>query len=297
MAAIAALVPKIQKDQSKVGSAIEAYDTRHLWALGDQVGKYESLAGSEEQAISEILTHFESGLVRFQPALLKKARAARRAFQSEEEYLAYAKGVSYGKLREVLPILDSDFAQALGVPQDEFTRLRGLLPKLTYEETLAEVRKIREKYDPEGITVDYDQVWEDMEASVTVLSAAVNNRDRTGMSEFRQLFGADFITNSRRLMAALNDETGFKGITAGLSRNFGRDLDTTSPGLKGEINRVVHSLSLLRRADPKARERFRDRVGKMMIGELGTLMKAASSDEETERYLRSRKIIERLKVP
>ena len=291
------MVPKIQKGQAKVGSAIEAYDTKHLWALGDEVQKYAALTRSEEQAVTEILAYFESGLLRFQPALLKKALTARRAFASEEEYLKYTKGVSYGKLREALPILDPDFAQALGVPKEEFTRLRELLPRLTYEDTLAEIRKIREKYDPEGIVVDYDQIWEDMEASVSALSKVVNERDKEGMVEFRQLFDAEFVTNSRRLMAALNDEAGFRSITSGLPRNFGRALDTTSPGLMGQVNRIVHSLSLLRRAEPRTRDRFRERVGKMMIGELGTLMKAASSDEETERYLRSRKIIERLKVP
>ncbi|MDG7016639.1 MAG: hypothetical protein JRM82_04600, partial [Nitrososphaerota archaeon] len=166
---IATIVPKIQKGQAKVGSAIEAYDTKYMWALGDAVQNYAALTRSEEQAITEILAHFEPGLLRFQPALLKKALTARRAFASDGDYLDYTKGVSYGKLREVLPVLDPDFAQTLGVPKEEFTRLRELLPKLTYEDTLAEVRKIREKYDPEGIVVDYDQIWEDMEASVTAV--------------------------------------------------------------------------------------------------------------------------------
>jgi hypothetical protein len=297
LASIETLVLRIQKRQSKVGTAIEAYDIKHLWDLGDEIGNYASTFPSEEKAIQEILGHFSSRRVHFQPALLKNAETAKRIFPTRDAYLEFARRITYGKLREVLPIFDPDFISQQNVPESEIERLRLKLREMTYEQVRTAVRNIREKYDPSGVSIDFDRLWGDMEGAITRLQEMIASKDASSIRSYRKAYDAGFIANARRLMAALSDEATFKKLVEGLPNGFGGKIDLETIGLEGQINRTVHDLALMKAASPAKRDLLKDRVGKMVIGELSTLMKAAGSDEEMQRYERSRKIIEKLRVP
>lgn len=291
------IVLQIQRGKAKVGTAFEAYDTDHLWELGEELRAFRTFTLGNEDAIQEIHSLCSSHLVQFQPMLLKRAESARRAFATQAEYLRFVKGVSYGKLREALPVFDPDFIREQGVKPEDLELLRSHLAGETYQEVLGRIRTIKEKYDPEGVAIDYDRLWEDTESAIQSLSGAIAENNRTAIDEFRSRFSPQFITRSRMLMAAMNDEESFQRLTKDLPARFGHDVSPEAAGLQGEIGRVIHTLSVLRSGSPARRDVFRERLGRMMLGELSTLMKACGSDEEMQRHVRGRQAIQRLKVP
>ena len=280
-----------------VGTAFEAYDADHLWELGEEIRTFREFAPSEENAIEEIQSLCSTRLIQFQPILLKRAESARRAFPDRAKYLQFVKGVSYGKLREALPVFDPDFVREQHVKSEDLELLRNHLANETYEEVLDEVRRIKERYDPEGVAIDYDKLWEDTKSAIQTMSGAIAENNRAAITEFRSQFSPQFITQCRMLMAAMNDETSFQKLSKDVPKRFGHAIDLAAPGLQGQIGRVVYAFSILTKGTARRREILRERLGRMMVGELSTLMKACSSDEEMQRHLRGRQAIQRLRVP
>ena len=293
---IRVLAGKIQKDKSMTGSAIDKYDSTHIWDLGDQITSYGKVTGNPQAAIAQILYYLQKKSISIQATLLKKAETARRAFPTRAEYLRLAEGISYGKLREVLTIYDPDFSKELDVSTNDLDALRISVSKMTYEEVRSRIRSIREKYDPEGENVDFDELWEEISSAIEELTEMIEQKDQSRISNFRSQMDMDFISESRKLMAALSNEQMFLKLNRQLPSRFGLDLTLSEDSLRGQIHRVLHDLAMIRNESSEKRDKLRQRIGISMIGELSTLMKAATSDEEMSRYLRGRSIIQKLQI-
>ena len=291
---MATLILKIQKDE-KIGTALEKYDTEYLWQLGDRILQYKSLSSSRNDTTGEIIRHLENQSIRCLPLLLKNAETARRVWKRNEDYLRIAKGVSYGKLKAALPIFDSDFASHR-VERGDLDVLANVLRDSTYEQVLQHVRKLREKYDPRGIAIDFDELYSELYSVNERLVQIANNMNEDAIKAYRERYSSDFIEDTRRLIASMKNEEVFQRLGKSIPKKFVHLLDISAPNFDGEFARVVTALSRIRQATPSLRERLRKRVGIASLGELSTLLKALSNDEELRRYLRGARLLEQIRV-
>jgi len=292
---VAELIQKIQKE-SKIGTAFERYDSQHLWDLGEQLRLYSDFAADRKDIVAEIIACLETRSIKCLPLLLKNAETARRAWPIREQFLEVANDVSYGKLKAVLPIFDPDFVSQAKVSQQDLEGLGRMLARSTYEEVLEQARKLRGKYDPRGVSIDFDEFYQELYSATQKMRQLVEKQVKEGLKEFRQKFTPNFIEDSRRLMAAMRSEEMFAKLASKLPEKFGQGLDTKAENLEGHLFRVVHGLSRIRQAPAALREKLRERIGIARLGELSTLIKAASSDDELERYLRGQKLLQQLRV-
>jgi len=292
---IAELIAKIQRD-TKIGTAYEKYDTKYLWKLGEEIHSYSKIAMNKEDAVSEILSYLNERNIRSTPVLLKNAETARRSWHSESNFLRDLRDASYGKLKAILPILDPDFVSQTKLPISERKNLLSRLDTATYEEILTRVRKIRGTYDPASLSIDLDQFYSDLHSMSSYLESAVIQRDRTVLAFIRSRYSARLVNDVRMLLAALRSEETFHKLEKTLPREIkgfheiGGDIDTCFLG-------IIKVLTTLRRGTPYSRERVRRRIGVSKLGELSTLLKAASDDGEMERYIRGRELLEKIRNP
>jgi len=295
LARIVKLVQNIQKE-SKIGTAYERYDTQHLWDLGELIRAYGDLCPKKDDkdSVGEIVSYVQGHSVRCPPLLLKNAETARRTWPTRELFLKMAKDVSYGKLKAVLPIFDPEFISWHNVSTRDLDRLSKALGHMTYEDVLNEVRKIREKYDPNGVSIDLDVFYDELYSAIENLRQMVETQHGESLSEFRERLSPKFVENSRRLMAAMKSEEMFERLANEVPKNFGRE-DAAATGIEGHLRRIVCALSQIRQA-PTMRQRLRDRIGIAKLGELSTLLKAASTDEDLNRYIRGQKLLAQIRV-
>jgi hypothetical protein len=293
---IADVVQKIQKD-SKIGTAYERYDITYLWDLGEQIRLYSAFATDKSDVVAEVMDYLTRRSIRCLPLLLKNAETTRRVWTRREDFLQFAKDASYGKLREVLPILDPEFVSQHKVAKGDLDNLGRTLAGSTYEEVLEHIRKLRDKYDPSRQSVDQDSFYQELYSAIEDLRQLVEKPNLRALTEFREKFGPKLIQDSRRLLAAMKNEGSFDRLAKELPREFGRDLDTKTEDLDGHLFRVIYNLSRIRNAPVAVRENLRERIGMARLGELSTLMKAASNDEEMERYLRGQKLLQQIRLP
>jgi len=292
---IAELVQKIQKDE-KIGTAYEKYNTQYLWELGDSILQYRSFAEDKEDTVGEIMRYLQSRSVRCVPVLLKNAETARSAWATGQDYLKAAKDVSYGKLKAALPIFDPDFVSHARAEKQDLDSLAGILRDSTYEQVLEHVRKLREKYDPRCISVDFDELYSDLYAATERLEEIALKRDSDAISAYRSRYSPKFIEYTRRLIAEMKNEDMFQKLRRSIPAEFKKTLDVQETGFDHEFLRVIQSLLQIHRGAPASRERLRQKVGIARLGELSTLLKALSSNDELERYLRGKRLLERIRV-
>ena len=292
---IAELVQKIQKDE-KIGTAYEKYDTQYLWELGDTILQYRSFAADKEDTAAEIMQYLQSHSVRCVPVLLKNAETARRAWATGQEYLRHAEDVSYGKLKAALPIFDPDFVSQAKVEKGDLDSLAKALRGSTYEQVLEHVRKLREKHDPRCIIVDFDELYSDLYAATERFAQIALEHDNDSISAHRARYSAKFIEDTRRLIAGMKNEDMFQKLSRSIPSKFMETLDTPEPKSDREFLRAIQSLLQIHHGKAASREMLRQRVGIARLGELSTLLKALSSDEELERYLRGKSLLEKIRV-
>mgnify|MGYP001040348251 CR=1 FL=1 len=292
---IAELVQKIQKDE-KIGTAYEKYNTQYLWELGDSILQYRSFAEDKEDTAGEIMQYLQSRSVRCVPVLLKNAETARRAWATSQDYLRAARDVSYGKLKAALPIFDLDFVSHARVEKGDLDCLAEILRGSTYEQVLEHIRRLRQKYDSRCISVNFDELYSDLYAVTESLAHIAVNRDSDAIRAHRGKYSPKFIEDTRRLIAEMKNEDMFQKLSKSIPRKFRETLDTREPNFDSEFLRMIHSLLRIHQGTPASRETLRQRVGIARLGELSTLLKALSSDEELERYLRGKKLLEKIRV-
>jgi hypothetical protein len=288
---IAELVHKIQK-QSKIGTAYEKYESEYLWDLGDQIKLYHDLVGVDSDAVVGIMESLNVRGIKCQPVLLKNAETSRRTWTSREEFLDIAGGVSYGKLKAVLPILDPEFATQTHVASEDLSDLVGMLAKSTYEAVLERVRKVRGEYDPSGDALDFDEFYQKLYSAIEELRLIVESKQKDQLNQYRRSFPSKFVEESRRLMAAMKSEESFSRLSPEL---FKSHASNSTSQIENELQEVIQDLWGISKS-LNMRRRLRERVGISRVGELSALMQAASSDDALERHIRSQKLIHRLQV-
>jgi hypothetical protein len=288
-------VAKIQRD-TKIGTAYEKYDTRFLWKLGDSLQSYSGVAQNKEDSVAEVLLYLSESNIRCPPVLLKNAETARRSWQNEKEYLNDAKDVSYGKLKAILPFIDPDFVMQTRLPDTERRSLLKNLNQTTYKDVLAKVRELRQDYDPLSISIDLDQFYSDLHYMNSYLESAILGKDAETLTLFRKRYSQKMINDVRMLLAAVRSEDTLKKLEKTLPKGINE-----TPSNENEVDRwlldIAQALVTLRRGTPSSRERTRQRIGVSKLGELSTLLKAASSDEELERYKRAQELLEKIRSP
>ena len=286
---------KIQRD-TKIGTAFEKYDTRSLWKLGDKIQSYSEVARNKEDAVAEVLLYLNELNFRCPPVLLKNAETARRSWQNEKDYLNDVKDVSYGKLKAVLPVIDPDFVFQTRLPDTERKSLLKNLNQITYKDVLAKVRILRQVCDPSSISVDLDQFYSDLHYMNSYLESAILRKDAETLEFFRSRYSQSLINDVRMLLATVRSEETFKKLEKTLPKGI-----SGIPSNENEVDRwfsdIAQVLVTLRRGTPISRERTRQRIGVSKLGELSTLLKAASSDEELERYKRAQGLLEKIRSP
>jgi hypothetical protein len=117
------------------------------------------------------------------------------------------------------------------------------------------------------------------------LRQIVERQQRDALEEFRRQITPKFIENRRRLMAAVKNENFFARLVSEIPKNFTQNLDTESENLKSHLFKTIKNTAGICQTSTM-REQLRRKIGIARPGELSTLMKAASSDEELQ--LRSR---------
>jgi len=232
--------------------------------------------------------------VKCPPVLLKNAETTKRAWKKENDFLNAVRDVSYGKLKAILPILDPDFISQANIPDAEKKRLVTNLNKITYKEVLAHVKALRQVYDPSSLSVDIDQLYSDLHTVNSYLESAVMTHDAENLSSFRSRFSQRLIYDIRLLIAAIRSEETFAKQEKNLPKDI-KGIPQSSTNFERSLSDIVKALVTLRRGNSDSRERVRRRIGASKLGELSTLIKGASSDEELERYIRSRELLEKIR--
>jgi len=295
---IAELVARIQRE-TKIGTAFEKYDTKYLWKLGEEIKFYSEVAKNKEDAVAEILFYLSGKNIRCTPVLLKNAETARRSWKSENDYLQDVNDASYGKLKAILPVLDPDFVSQTKLSETERKGLLRGLNKATYEEVLTKVREIRRIYDPASLSVDLDQFYSDLHSLNSYLESAVTKQNREILNMIRSRYRSQLVNDVRMLLAALRSEEAFQKLDRSAPREIKAIPNSADEGddFNTWFSSIVRVLIILRRGTAFSREKVRQRIGVSKLGELSTLLKAASNDEELERYRRGRELLEKIRSP
>jgi hypothetical protein len=290
---IASLLGQIQKDE-KIGTAYERYESQFLWDLGHRIREYALIVGQDSDVVGEIMNRLQVRSIRCQPVMLKNAETITRVWPEREQYIAETKDVPYGKLRDALKILDPDFMAQHKVSQKDRRDLIDRLSSSTFEEFRSYVKKIRSKYDPLGETVDFDEMFNDIYETTTRLREIVENKETstTALDEFRARFDICYIENTRKLIAAMKSEDIWRKLRGEISEEHKSVSDFDSDTLETCLLKVTQNLVLLSGSSESRRDALRCRIGTSELGKLSTLLKAASTEPERQRYLRSRQMLE-----
>jgi hypothetical protein len=157
------------------------------------------------------------------------------------------------------------------------------------------VKKIRSKYDPLGETVDFDEMFNDIYEMTTQLREIVENKNlsTTALNEFRARFDTSYIENTRRLIAAMKSEDMWRKLRGEIFEDHKSVSDFDSNTLETCLLKVTQNLVLLFGSSESRRDALRCRIGTSELGKLSTLLKAAASETDRQRYLRSRQMLER----
>jgi len=293
---IAKLLTKIQKE-TKIGTAYEKYDTRYLWSLGDEIHLYFKVAKNKEDIIEEILIYLNESGLSCTPVLLKNAETARRRWKNESDYLRDVNGASYGKLKAILPIIDPDFSSQVAFPDQEIKALLSALNTDTYEEVLEKVRRLRRIYDTANLSMDIDQFYSDLHSMNSYLEKAVTEHDTKTLDYVRTRYPSKLINNIRMLIASLQSEEALQRIGPSLPKIEKTPEDLMEIEIDVWFSNIINVLVTLKRGSLSSRERVRHQIGISKLGELSTLLKAASSDEELSRYRRGQELLEKIRNP
>ena len=290
---IASLLRQIQKDE-KSGTAYERYESQFLWDLGHKIREYAQIVGQNSDVVAEIMNRLQTRSVSCQPVMLKNAETITRVWPEREQYITETKDAPYGKLRDALKILDPDFMSQHKVSQAARRDLISRLSSSTFEEFRSYVKKIRSKYDPLGETVDFDEMFNDIYETTAQLREIVENENSstTPLKEFRAKFNTNCIENSRKLIAAMKSEDIWRKLRSEISEDHRSVSDFDSNTLETRLLNVTHNLILLSGSSESRRDALRRRIGTSELGRLSTLLKAASTESERQRYLRSRQMLE-----
>jgi hypothetical protein len=287
------LVKKIQRD-TKIGTAYEKYDTNYLWQLGDRIQSYSEAARNKDDCAADILLYLNKTDVKCPPVLLKNAETARRTWQKGSDYLNDVKDASYGKLKAIFPVLDPDFISQTSIPEVERKKLLENLNEITYKEVLARVKELRHVYDPASLSIDLDQFYSNLHSINSYLELVIKKPDTAALSSFRSRYSPHLINDVRMLIATMRSEETFIKLEKYLPKEI-RMIPSSDNQFETWFSDIVRDLIALRRGTPNSRERIRKRIGVSKLGELITLLKAASSDEELKRYIRGRELLERIR--
>ena len=288
---IANLLSQIQKDE-KIGTAYERYESQFLWDLGHNIREYARIVGQNGDVVGEIMNKLQERSIRCQPVMLKNAETITRVWPEREEYIVDTKDVPYGKLRDALKILDPDFVAQHKVSQKDRKDLIGRLSYSTFEEFRSYVKRIRSKYDPLGETIDFDGMFNDIYEATTQLREIVENKNTAALDEFRAKFNISYLENTRKLIAAMKSEDILWKLRGEISEDHKLVPDLDSNTLETCLLKVAQNLVLLSGSSESRRDALRCRIGMSELGKLSTLLKAASTEPERQRYLRSRQMLE-----
>jgi hypothetical protein len=128
------------------------------------------------------------------------------------------------------------------------------------------------------------------------LETAVMKRDSDTLSLIRTRYPPKLINDVRMLLTALRNEESFQKLEKKSPKEI-KGLVCARDDSSAWFSNIVDVLVALRRGTSCSRDRTRQRIGVSKLGELSTLLKAASSDEELERYRRGRELLERIRNP
>lgn len=287
------LLKEIQTEEKK-GTAFERYRSQYLWDLGRMIQEYSRERGDTEDSVGQIIAVLRTRSIRCQPVLLKNAETITRVWATKSEFEQETKDAPYGKLRDILKILDPDFAVQHKVSEADRKRLLADLPELTFEDFRNLVKELKIKYDPLGESVSFDEMYDDVYESAELLRRTVESRNTAALAEFRGRFGPKFIEAVRRSIAGMRDEKTLEKLKPGINVQSVTDGSLPQDSLAARLLRVANDLFLLNRSSRGRRDSLRRRIGLSELGKLSTLLKAASDDSEMERYLRSRQVLEKL---
>ena len=289
---IADLIRKIQTDEKK-GTAFERYNSHYLWDLGQRVREYEQKTRRGEDAVAEIIGKLRLLGIKCQPVLLKNAETITKVWEDKYVYDRDTSDVPYGKLRDVLTILNPDFSIQHNLSINDRQLLIQNLSQTTFEEFRALVKDLRLKYDPLGESVDFDELFSDIYNATAMLEDMILAKNLSRLSEFRENFDSRSIDLLRKQIASIKDEKTFSKLGGEISNS--NTLSTTCKDAIAEyLLRISKNLGLLTRSSVSRRNQLRSSMGTSALGKLSTLLKAASSDDEMERYFRSREVLEKL---
>lgn len=262
--------------------------------MGDKIRSYSVIAERRDDSVADILHYLNEVGIKCPPVLLKNAETANRAWKKECEFLDDVKDVSYGKLKAILPVIDPDFISQTKIPDAERKRLIENLNEITYKEVLKRVKELRHVYDPSSLSVDVDQFYSDLHSINEYLESAITKHDNTALASFRSKYSQRLIYDTRLLIATIRSEDTFEKQQKNLPGDF-KGLPSVNSDFDESFSNIARALIALRRGNPNSRERVRRRIGVSKLGELSTLLKAASSDEELQRYMRGQELLKKIK--
>lgn len=290
---IVSLLCQIRKEE-KIGTAYERYESQLLWDLGHNICEYARIKGQEGEIVGEIMNRLQERSIRCQPVILKNAETITRVWLKREKYIADTKDAPYGKLRDALTVLNPDFVTQHKVSDADQRELIRRLSSSTFEDFRAYVKRIKSKYDPLGETVDFDEMFNDIFEATIQLREIVEKNDQVALRRFRSKFDSGLVENTRKLIAAIKSEEILKKLRPNISDDNEpvRSLDKDT--LMSPLVNVTRDLLLLFRSSGSRRDALRQRIGTSELGKLSTLLKAASTETERQRYLRSRQMLEKL---
>ena len=143
------------------------------------------------------------------------------------------------------------------------------------------------------MSLDFDGFYSDLHSINSYLCEAVNERNSEVFAYLRSRYSIAFIKKFRMILAALRSEENLTKMGK-LSKLTLDIIPASNLEFDNLLQRIAYTLNSLKEGPVEQRERVRKRIGIFKLGELSTLLKAAFSDNELERYLRGKKLLQKI---
>jgi hypothetical protein len=273
---------------SRTGTAIDAYEVAPLWELGQSILD----SGRSDDALWPVVEfHLSAQGISLKPTLLRNAARVRRFWPAKEEFERTAKVLSYGKLKDVIQIFDP----RANVPRAELEEFLLEVGDKTYKETLAAAKRIKARYirPLHGTEIDTDAVTDAVWLATTELSVVVERNDDVGLTRLREAIPAGQSRDLRLLLSALQNPAVREKHEAEVRRLMLPSPERLADAGFGALAEAVKTLASLRNADPASLDEVRSEAGLSFLGDLATILRAAESTDERNRFIRNRAVLQR----
>ncbi len=278
--------------KEKTGSALEAHEIKLIWDLGDLLHVYCNSRPFHIvlDVIKKEWTATKRG--KFDSRLYRGALTVRNYWADKEDYLITIKSLnSWGKLREVIPLLDLVLTGEKITRQD-IDELVHQARNRTYPELRDLVKILRLKGDPvfEELGIDIYELEKELYEVNADLINRLEKNDQEFYAAFRTTFDENKILAVRKCLSGLqNDEVYLKYKTD--IKEFSKQTmtDTLNPELTS-LSKLIGEIVRLTVSEA-GRKKIREEVGIRLFGDLSTYLKALSSDENRDRFLKNQEVL------